>query len=75
MALPYDAESPEEAADWEADQNFLDGVDEDDTMDCGCSEGMHYCEPDLDWQFEFDSSMTSAGWGTEEDYGYYGDEF
>ena len=29
-------------------------------------------EPELDEQFEFESAMTSAGWGTEEDYGYYG---
>lgn len=30
-------------------------------------------EPDLDFGFEFDSAMESAGWGTDEDYGYYGD--
>ena len=23
---------------------------------------------------DFDSAMASAGWGTDEDYGYYGDE-
>ena len=23
---------------------------------------------------DHDSAMTSAGWGTDEDYGYYGDE-
>lgn len=33
-------------------------------------------EPDIDEQFEIDSALTSAGWGTDEDYGYYGeDEF
>lgn len=29
-------------------------------------------EPVLDEQFEFDSAMASAGWGTDEDYGYFG---
>lgn len=30
-------------------------------------------EPDLDYGFEFDSAMASVGWGTDEDYGYYGE--
>jgi hypothetical protein len=50
---------------------------DDDIMDCGCAEGMCYCEPDepdLDFGFEHDSSMASAGWGTDEDYGFYGDD-
>lgn len=29
-------------------------------------------EPDLDFGFECDSALASAGWGTDEDYGYYG---
>lgn len=29
-------------------------------------------EPDLDFGFEHDSAMASVGWGTDEDYGYYG---
>jgi hypothetical protein len=29
-------------------------------------------EPILDEQFEFESAMASAGWGTDEDYGYFG---
>lgn len=43
-----------------------------------------YTDPDDERDFEddynesmdgdFDSAMTSAGWGTDEDYGYYGDE-
>lgn len=31
-------------------------------------------EPDISEQFEIDSALTSAGWGTDEDYGYYGDD-
>jgi hypothetical protein len=30
-------------------------------------------EPDLDFDFEHDSAMESAGWGTDEDYGHYGE--
>lgn len=33
-------------------------------------------EPDLDYMFETDSALASAGWGTDEDYGSYGgDEY
>ena len=33
-------------------------------------------EPEIDESMDgdFDSAMTSAGYGTDEDYGYYGDE-
>jgi len=34
-----------------------------------------YYEPDLDAQFEHDSQMESIGWGTDEDYGYYGEDY
>lgn len=54
--------------------DHLDDNDYDDIMDCGCAEGMCYCEPDLDEQFEIESSLSSAGWGTDEDYGFYGDD-
>lgn len=29
-------------------------------------------EPAMSLQFEHDSAMTSIGWGTDEDYGYFG---
>jgi hypothetical protein len=29
-------------------------------------------EPEMSLQFEHDSAMTSIGWGTDEDYGYFG---
>lgn len=33
-------------------------------------------EPDLDFMTEHDTAMASAGWGTDEDYGYFGgDDF
>jgi hypothetical protein len=31
-------------------------------------------EPDLDFGYECDSALASAGFGTDEDYGYYGNE-
>ena len=32
-------------------------------------------EPWLDESFEIESALASAGWGTDEDYGYYGDDW
>lgn len=29
---------------------------------------------DVGFMYEHDSSMASVGWGTDEDYGYYGDD-
>lgn len=31
-------------------------------------------EPELDEQFEIESGLSSAGWGTDESYGYFGDD-
>lgn len=28
----------------------------------------------MDHSFEWESSMASAGWGTDEDYGYFGED-
>lgn len=39
--------------------------------ECWCGEDD---EPVLDFGFEHDSAMTSAGWGTDEDYGFYGED-
>lgn len=50
--------------------------DEDDTLPCGCSEGMCYCEPIDMTDVEADAdTLRSIGWGTDEDYGYFGDEY
>ena len=32
-------------------------------------------EPDESMDGDFDSGMASAGFGTDEDYGYYGDDY
>lgn len=36
-------------------------------------ESMDYDDYNDDMDGDHDSAMTSAGWGTDEDYGYYGD--
>ena len=48
------------------EQDYLD-------EDGECGYCLHYYdEPDIDFGYEHDSSMASVGWGTDEDYGYYG---
>ena len=55
----------------DADHEIASQFDEDDE------------EAEDDWDDSYDDSMdgdhdsgmTSAGWGTDEDYGYYGDDF
>ena len=32
-------------------------------------------EPDESMDGDHDSAMESAGWGTDEDYGYYGEDY
>lgn len=49
----------------------------DDDGECDYCLGLYDpdSEPEMSFQYEHDSSMTSVGWGTDEDYGYYGDDF
>ena len=46
----------------------------DDDGECDYCLGVYddVTEPPLDFGYEHDSSMTSVGWGTDEDYGYFG---
>lgn len=56
--------TPEQEINWaEANDYWNEGDDHDEDEDDG--------QPDFG--FEHDSSMASIGWGTDEDYGYYGD--
>ena len=51
--------------------DFHDGVDADDrTNDYWAGDDDLNDSMDGDW----DSAMRDAGWGTDEDYGYYGDD-
>lgn len=42
-----------------------------DIVDAETADDSHY---DESMDGDFDSAMTSAGFGTDEDYGYYGEE-
>lgn len=72
--LRFEAYLDDEPREADYDGDVWEGPD-DDTMDCGCSEGMCYCEPLGMTDVEADAdTLRSAGWGTEEDYGYYGED-
>jgi hypothetical protein len=46
----------------------------DDDGECDYCLNVYDDDGDVGFQYEHDSSMASVGWGTDEDYGYYGDE-
>lgn len=51
--------------------DFNDFYDEDhDDQDCFVED----CDFDESMDGDHDSAMTSCGWGTDEDYGYYGED-
>ena len=54
----------------EDDFDYPDGVEDHDYTVTGCDAD----EYDESMDGDFDSAMASAGFGTDEDYGYYGDE-
>lgn len=41
-----------------------------DDPSCDASDEDNYCDESMDG--DHDSAMESCGWGTDEDYGYYG---
>jgi len=41
-----------------------------DDPSCNASDEDNYCDESMDG--DHDSAMESCGWGTDEDYGYYG---
>lgn len=63
-----EAEAQAEFAAWSAEQDAE--YDEERKL-----EGDMDSEPDESMDGDFDSGMASAGFGTDEDYGYYGDDF
>lgn len=56
--------------DRDEDFDYIDSPPEDYVLDTEPDYGDP--EPDLDYMTEFDTAMASAGWGTDEDYGYFG---
>jgi len=54
------------------DFDYPDGVDDDHYEVTGCEDDDSY---DESMDGDFDSGMASAGYGTDEDYGSYNEEF
>jgi hypothetical protein len=69
MSMMYDEDGQEwmvdysEAYDAWEDESELDGDELIDSWEDDSMDGDH------------DSAMESAGWGTDEDYGFYGEDF
>lgn len=56
--------------------DFHDGVDADDrTNDYWADDDDLNNDYDDSMDGDHDSAMESAGWGTDEDYGYYGEDY
>jgi hypothetical protein len=57
--------------------DYLDDDEGDDCGDCGdcesCEDTRHEFYEDDMWADS--NALASAGWGTDEDYGYYGDDY
>jgi len=59
---------------------FLGDNDDDDYDDCGNCGDCELCEENSQKFYEDDvwadsNALASAGWGTDEDYGFYGDDY
>mgnify|MGYP003336020372 CR=1 FL=1 len=76
----------EDDANYDDYNDFYDGVDADDrTCDYWAGDDDLDNSGEIDWRDDecyddsmdgdHDSGMTSAGWGTDEDYGYYGEDY
>jgi hypothetical protein len=64
---PQDGFSADELAAYEAEMDALAAEADEEDWD----EFADYCD---DMDGDFDTAMRDAGWGTDEDYGYYGYE-
>lgn len=57
---------------YDSDNSYEDDMNYDDHDDF-YGESMDYDDYNDDMDGDHDSAMSSCGWGTDEDYGYYGD--
>ena len=69
----YDAFADEDTAGYHPDADHEVGSQYNDYHDF-YGESTDYSDYNDDMDGDHDSAMTSAGWGTDEDYGYYGDD-
>ena len=58
---------------YEDDMNYDDYNDFNEMIEDGADD-FWYDDGDDSMDGDHDSAMESAGWGTDEDYGYYGDD-
>lgn len=58
---------------YEDDMNYDDYNDFHEMVESGADD-FWYDNVDDSMDGDHDSAMTSAGWGTDEDYGHYGDD-
>lgn len=73
--LRFEAYLDDEPREPDFDEWGDDWPEEDDTLPCGCESGSCYCDDDGLTDVEADAmTLRDAGWGTDEDYGYYGSE-
>lgn len=61
---------PPDNYNWDKYEDMTDDYNYDDYDDF-YGESMDYDDYNDDMDGDHDSTMTSAGWGTDEDYGYY----
>lgn len=59
---------------YDPDNSYEDDMNYDDHDDF-YGESMDYDDYNDDMDGDHDSAMTSCGWGTDEDYGYYDDNY
>lgn len=73
MSHPDPLFDPDNSYEDDMDYNYDDYNDFNEMVEDGADD-FWYDEADESMDGDHDSAMTSAGWGTDEDYGYYGDD-
>jgi hypothetical protein len=68
----FDMQAERNIYPWCDDESYDSNYDDHDDF---YGESMDYDDYNDDMDGDHDSGMTSAGWGTDEDYGYYGEDY
>jgi len=70
----FEDDSPEFDPEHSCEEEDDDVIVEHDPSDILFAEYLYNGHGDDSMDGDHDSAMTSCGWGTDEDYGYYGDD-
>ena len=73
MSHPDHCYDPDNSHEDDMNYNYDDYNDFNEMVEDGADD-FWYDDGDESMDGDHDSAMTSAGWGTDEDYGYYGDD-